>query len=127
MASGCAFGSRRFLRAALATNGNRARRAAMVMRVRHDHSFSRLSSAAFLVALLIFILCAVGFGQTTQSSENLIRRPETASSTAPAGGAKPQAGLEISRVVGSLVLVIALICATRWVLKRVAPGAVESN
>jgi flagellar biosynthetic protein FliO len=95
--------------------------------MRKEHSFSRLTSAVFLVALLIFILCAVGFGQTTNSapSENLIRRAESSVPTTSA--AKPHAGLDVARVGISLAVVVALIYATRWTLKKIAPAAASSN
>jgi flagellar biogenesis protein FliO len=94
--------------------------------IRKSHFFVRLSSLAFLVALLIFILCAVGFGQTTRPSENLIHRTGPHSSIAPAAG--PQPGrLDLPRVAGSLVIVIALIYATRWMLRKLAPATARST
>src|SRR4051812_34550753 len=101
--------------------------------MRRDPTFSQVTSAAFLVALLIFILCAVGFGQTTNpssTSENLIRRAEGSATTA-SNSAKPQANrLDLPRVALSLTVVIALIYGTRWTLKRIAPsttGATSSR
>jgi flagellar biogenesis protein FliO len=93
--------------------------------MRNSHFIARVSSLAFLVALLIFILCAVGFGQTTRPSGNLIHRARTSSSMPL--GASPSAGrLDLPRVAGSLAIVIGLIYATRWILRKLAPATASS-
>src|SRR3954471_11785206 len=91
---------------------------------RDHHSFSRVSSAAFLVALLIFILSAIGFGQTTTrpADENLIRRSDAA--PVMRGTTKLRTDtLDVPRVGISLLVVIALIYATRLTLRKLSRSA----